>query len=99
MAEEVQNKEVVDIDPRETVATLGFKESCFGLREDLELTKPNVKGLMVHPVFDEGEPVGSDRLSEMKANIMLAYRHLEDARMRLGKAIQAYDGGKSVYPR
>jgi len=39
------------------------------------------------------------RYGEMKANIMLCYRHLEDARMRLGKAIQAYDGGISVYPK
>lgn len=34
---------------------------------------------------------------EVIANIMLAYRHLEDASMRLGKAIQAIDGGISVY--
>lgn len=35
--------------------------------------------------------------SEVSANILLAYRHLEDAAMRLGKAIQARDGGVSVY--
>ena len=34
---------------------------------------------------------------EMFANLMLAYRHIEDASMRLGKAIQATDGGASVY--
>lgn len=34
--------------------------------------------------------------SEMFANLMLAYRHLEDASMRLGKAIQATDGGTSA---
>jgi hypothetical protein len=34
---------------------------------------------------------------EMIANVMLAYRHLEDARMRLGKVIQAYEGGVSIY--
>lgn len=34
---------------------------------------------------------------EVIANFMLAYRHLEDASMRLGKAIQAIDGGISVY--
>lgn len=34
---------------------------------------------------------------EAIANVMLAYRHLEDASMRLGKAIQALDGGTSVY--
>lgn len=37
--------------------------------------------------------------NEMLANVTLAYRHLEDARMRLGKVIQAYDGGISVYDK
>jgi hypothetical protein len=38
---------------------------------------------------------------EALANMMLAYRHLEDARMRLGKVIQAIEGGKSIldHPR
>ena len=36
---------------------------------------------------------------EMTANLMLAYRHIEDASSRLGKAIQASDGGISVYDR
>jgi hypothetical protein len=36
-------------------------------------------------------------VDEMLANITLAHRHLEDARMRLGKFIQAFDGGTSVY--
>ena len=36
---------------------------------------------------------------EAIANIMLAYRHLEDASMRLGKVIQALDGGVSVYDK
>ena len=36
---------------------------------------------------------------EAIANVMLAYRHLEDASMRLGKAIQALDGGVSVYDK
>ncbi len=35
---------------------------------------------------------------ELFANLMLAYRHLEDASMRLGKAIQAADGGDSASP-
>lgn len=53
----------------------------------------------------EGIPVGYEPLpkeadpGEMLANIMLAYRHLEDARMRIGKIFQALDGGKSVYNR
>jgi hypothetical protein len=36
---------------------------------------------------------------EVLANLTLAYRHLEDASMRVGKAIQAYDGGASVYDK
>lgn len=36
---------------------------------------------------------------EVMANLTLAYRHLEDASMRLGKVLQAYDGGVSVYDK
>ena len=36
---------------------------------------------------------------EAVANVMLAYRRLEDASMRLGKVIQAIDGGVSVYDK
>lgn len=36
---------------------------------------------------------------EAMANLTLAYRHLEDASMRLGKAVQATDGGESVYDK
>lgn len=42
--------------------------------------------------------VGADR-GEIIANLMLAYRHLEDASQRFGKAIQAADGGISVYDK
>lgn len=35
--------------------------------------------------------------TETIANATLAYRHLEDASMRLGKCIQALNGGVSVY--
>jgi hypothetical protein len=36
---------------------------------------------------------------EAVANATLAYRHLEDASMRLGKVLQALDGGVSVYDK
>ena len=46
-------------------------------------------------------PSGDDSIKnnagEQIANAILAYRHLEDATMRLGKVIQANDGGKSIY--
>ena len=44
----------------------------------------------VTPIEDRGE---------VMANLTVAYRCLEDASMRLGKAIQARDGGVSVYDR
>jgi hypothetical protein len=45
------------------------------------------------------ELTGPDWDGEAIANIMLAYRHLEDASMRLGKCIQALNGGVSVYDK
>lgn len=37
--------------------------------------------------------------TEVVANATLVYRHLEDASMRLGKMLQALDGGVSVYDK
>lgn len=79
-----------------------FKETCFVFRTKLEALKKEVFLMREHPVYvsDIEEATTTTHLhGEMKANIMLAYRHLEDARMRIGKAIQAYDGGASCYPR
>jgi hypothetical protein len=75
-----------------------FKECCFKMRSALESDKIFTKGLMKHQDF-KNEQTHEGQHGEMKANIMLAYRHLEDARMRIGKAVQAYDDGKSCYPR
>jgi len=65
-----------------------FKELCFQARERLQGCE-GLRDLADYP----------DIPGESKANILLAFRHLEDCRMRLGKAIQAFDGGTSVYPR
>ncbi len=40
-----------------------------------------------------------DQHGEMKAQIMLAVRHFEDARMRLGKVLQYADNGVSIYDK
>lgn len=73
-----------------------FGDECAWHRQLIRDIGSFTKALMNHPIFEQDAEVGEDR-GEMKANIMLAYRHLEDARMRLGKAIQAYDGGVSAY--
>jgi hypothetical protein len=61
---------------------------CEALRRELKPIAEQVRAL-----------VGGEAPPEANANAMLAYRHLEDASMRLGKAIQALDGGVSVYDK
>lgn len=78
---------------------MDIKDLCFALRAAIEdHLKKDTKALMIHSAFNQ-EASGPGQHEEMRVNIMLAYRHLEDARMRLGKVVQAYDGGKSVYPK
>ena len=85
----------------EIMKPVDFKEGCFGMRADIELIKSKCKNWMSHPAL-VGLPYGNKPLNqkhEMIFNLENAYRHLEDACMRIGKAIQAFDGGKSCYPR
>ena len=82
--------------------SLNFGDACSVIRTDLKKAAELTKLLHRHSVFNPRIPVSEtpapDR-AEMHVNIDLAYRHLEDARMRLGKAIQAFDGGKSAYDK
>ena len=58
----------------------------------------HIHELMLCPdLSDEATPATTP--GEAKSNIMLAYRHMEDARMRIGKVIQAMSGGVSVYDK
>ena len=69
-----------------------FKETCFQLRAEMERLKAMLHCLrndLGSGVFEIS--IERDK-GEMQENLMLAYRHLEDARMRMGKAIQAFDG-------
>lgn len=78
---------------------IDLKTQCNALRETIHRVADQVRNLKCHPAMEAaGTDVApkADR-AEMSANIMLAYRHLEDARMRLGKVIQAYEGGVSIY--
>lgn len=56
-------------------------------------------GAAIKTLMATDEVNNSPQISEAKANIMLAFRHIEDARMRCGKVLQALDGGVSVYDR
>jgi hypothetical protein len=59
------------------------------------------KGLIKETADQGSIPAGEKPIDfgEVIANAVLAYRHLEDARMRLGKSIQHLDGGVSKYDR
>lgn len=84
--------------PEPPKAVADIKDLAYDLRADvLDVTK-RVGELRTHPDVCDRD-VNSTQRDEMHANILLAYRHLEDARMRLGKVVQAYDGGESCYPK
>jgi hypothetical protein len=75
-----------------------FDEQAKALRQKLKIIGNEIKELHKSAAFlIEEEFEGQD--AEMHANIQLSFRHLEDGAMRLGKAIQAYDGGVSVYDK
>lgn len=74
-----------------------FTGVCNSIRADIKRSAASAKVLADH--LKKGEAAPGEDQGEMIANLMLCYRHLEDASMRLGKAIQAHDGGISVYDR
>lgn len=68
------------------------------LREHINHTEIAVRALQKHQVF-KAEQKFEGQHNEMKSHIILAFRHLEDARMRLGKVAQWYDDGVSCYDK
>jgi hypothetical protein len=62
--------------------------------------KANAKGLLdLKATIAATEAIEGEDRGEVMANITLAYRHLEDAAMRLGKVLQARNGGVSIYDK
>ena len=60
--------------------------ACVELRTDIKklaIRVKELKSLPMPPFKDNGETM---------ANIMLSYRHIEDARMRLGKVLEVLNG-------
>ena len=75
-----------------------MEEKCKLLRLEIGDLGFQVHELMGHSCY-AGEQQFPGQHGEMKANTMLAYRHLEDARMRLGKVLQQIQGGTSIYDK
>jgi hypothetical protein len=82
-----------------TAQSYTFKEMCEAHRAEIKIAADSLNYCrLAVPATACGETEKSNH-AEMMLNMALAYRHLEDASMRLGKAIQAFDGGASVYDR
>lgn len=77
--------------------SFSFQGSVTSLRVEVKQLASRLK--QVKEFHAKGEQMPVEDRGEVMANLTLAYRHLEDASMRLGKTIQAYDGGVSVYDR
>ncbi len=85
---------------REEICEKDFIKRCNQLREMIGNIGSETRDLMTNPDFqDDSLEKFPGMHGEMKANIMLAFRHLEDARMRIGKTLQALGGGKSIYDK
>ena len=74
--------------------SLEFRDVVELQRSDVAKIAARVKALKRHSIMGQ---VPMEPRSEIIANITLAYRHLEDARMRLGKVLQHLEGGESKY--
>ncbi len=72
-----------------------FEEICADLRTDINRNGVRLLELKAHKRFTSEEGYVGQQ-GEMIANVMLAYRHLEDARMRVGKILQAAGDGVSI---
>lgn len=76
-----------------------LKEACDRLRGELLTIEKRVRGLKDHHTAFKGADAFPGQHGEMIAQSMLAVRHLEDARMRLGKVLQYARDGVSVFDK
>lgn len=74
--------------------TTNLQGYCNHIRAEIQKIADDVL-LSKKSLIPESIQDNEDR-AEVMANLMLAYRHLEDAKMRMGKVIQAVEG-VSVY--
>ena len=74
------------------------KDTCDTLRAEILAIEKRVREIREHSAL-RGEQAFRWQHDEVVANAMLAVRHLEDARMRLGKVIQYARDGVSVFDK
>lgn len=75
----------------------GWKQCCNDLRAQCLVIETKARDMKNADAFGRADEAFPGQHGEMKAQVMLAVRHLEDARMRLGKAIQYSRDGVSIF--
>jgi hypothetical protein len=75
-----------------------IEEICAEYREGCKVFEVGARR-MVQSDYFRNEQAYFNQHSEMKAQLMLAVRHLEDARMRFGKVLQYAGNGVSIYDK
>lgn len=75
-----------------------LKEKCDRLRARLKQVEAEARAIKEHHDFTQADAYPGQH-GEMIAQSMLAVRHIEDARMRLGKVLQYAGDGVSVYDK
>jgi hypothetical protein len=73
-----------------------LRDTCRRLRAQCQIIESAAREMHAHSVFRNGQDFEGQH-GEVHANITLAIRHLEYARMRLGKVIQYSGDGVSMY--
>lgn len=73
------------------------EEYCKQLRDNVR--DLGAKILTLKDKYKNREDAFAGQTAEMIANVMLAYRHMEDARMRIGKIMQQLQGGVSIFDK
>ena len=71
---------------------------CTETKNEIRDLGAKVIALKDHSVFKDEQSFDNQH-GEMIANIMLSYRHMEDARMRIGKVMQQIQGGVSIFDK
>jgi hypothetical protein len=71
-----------------------FKQACDILRGQIGALDRQAVGLRVHPSLEKLKP---EARGDVLANLTICHRHLEDSRMRIGKAIQHSETRESIF--
>lgn len=74
-----------------------FTQACSQMRTEIKKNGRDILKIITIVAEANFTCTPESDIDEMTANVMMAYRHAEDAAMRLGKAIQAFETGKSIY--